>query len=253
MAKDLTVFVLAHPDDEVLFWPLISRTPPNRLALLFVTDGSANGTMEPDVRVLETQRMLAGLGIDPAVALFLGRDKGIRAGNLHNDIDKAWAALSSWADARGRIGEIYTHAWEGGHADHDVCHALSIALAHRVTPSRVGQVACYRRPDSGIAPYSLLDPMAANGVPEAFKMTGAERRAMAKSVTSYPSQWKSWVGLGPPLLTRLALSSSFPVQPVSAKRLAERPHERPLRYEMRAKLPFAAVSTAISNFLAHQG
>lgn len=252
MSQDLTLFVLAHPDDEVLFWPLIARAPRNRLVVLFVTDGSAGGVLAPDIRVRETQRMLAGLGIDPAAAIFLGRDKGLRDGALHSQIDEAWAGVSSWIDHLGPIGTIYTHAWEGGHSDHDVCHALSVALARHVSASRVGQVACYRRPDSGIAPYSLLDPIAANGVPEVFSMTSAERRAMAKSTTAYPSQWKSWLGLGPPLLTRLALSSAFPVQPVSKERLKQRPHGKPLLYEIRGKLPFATVSAAISSFVAQR-
>jgi LmbE family N-acetylglucosaminyl deacetylase len=197
--------------------------------------------------------MLSGLGIDPAAAVFLGRDKGLRDGALHTQIQEAWAALSAWADASGPIEAIYTHAWEGGHPDHDICHALGVALARRVAASRVGQVACYPRPDFGFAPYSVIDPIAANGVPDVIMMTTAERRAMARSITAYPSQWKSWVGLGPPLLTRLAFSSAFPIQPVSAKRLAERPHAHSLLYEMRTKLPFAKVSSAISSFVPLAG
>lgn len=249
MTNGSTLFVLAHPDDEVLFWPLIARAPRKGLTLLFVTDGSAGGSVRPDVRVEETRKMLAGLGVDPAAAVFLGRDKGLSDGALHARMDEAWGALSEWADRAGTVSAVYTHAWEGGHQDHDVCHALSLALAKRMSAGKVGQVACYRRPDAGVAPYSVLDPIAANGVPDTFVMNSSERSAMARSVAAYPSQWKSWVGLGPPLLTRLALSSAFPVQPVSEARLAQRPHEKPLLYEVRAKVPFEAVGGAVSAFL----
>jgi LmbE family N-acetylglucosaminyl deacetylase len=204
--------------------------------------------MAPDVRARETQGLLSGLGVDPSNAHFLGRDRGLRDGALHSQIERAWAGLSSLADSLGQISTIYTHAWEGGHSDHDVCHALSLALARHVSAERVGQVPCYRRPDSGIAPFSLLDPIAANGTPDVLTMSGAERRAMARCIVAYPSQWRSWLGLGPPLLTRITHSSAFPVQSVSEARLAERPHTKPLLYEIRGKLAFASVAVEISSF-----
>lgn len=193
--------------------------------------------------------MLANLGVDPCAANFLGRDKGLADGGLHAHMDEAWGAIACWADGAGPVSHIYTHAWEGGHQDHDVCHVLALALAKRVSAGTIRQVACYRRPDTGLAPYSLLDPLAANGVSDPFVMSGAERAAMAKSVVAYPSQWRSWAGLGPPLLTRLALSAAFPVQPVSEARLAQRPHEKPLLYEVRTKIPFETVGGAVSAFL----
>lgn len=249
MSSGKTLLVLAHPDDEVLFWPLIARTPADKLALAYVTDGSAGGACRPEARVGETRRMLASLGSPSTAAAFLGQASGLPDGVLHLHLDQAWTALAAWAEGLGPVARIYTHAWEGGHQDHDACHALALALADKTGAARAGQVACYRRPDGGFAPYSLLDPIAANGAPDRLIMTGAERRAMASCIWRYPSQWKSWVGLGPPLLTRLALDATFPLQPVSRTRIDERPHAGPLLYEARGGPSFADVSEAARTFL----
>ncbi len=248
MTSGVSLFVLAHPDDEVLFWPLIARRSSEKLAVLYLTDGSAGGMFRPEVRANETRGMLAALGVDPSVARFLGQEHNLLDGTLHTQIDAAWTAITAWADTAGPISRIYTHAWEGGHQDHDVCHALSLALGRKVSADRVEQVACYRRPDSGIAPYSLLDPIKANGALESVTMSGAERRAMAGCILRYPSQWKSWVGLGPPLLTRIAVTARFPLQPTSQARLTERPHPRKLLYEARGGPPFVMVQKAVSRF-----
>lgn len=248
MNDGCTIFVLAHPDDEVLFWPLVVRSDQSRLKLVFVTDGSAGGAHDPNVRANETRRMLGRLGVDPAVAVFLGMQHGIRDGVLHEQLGEAWAALRTFSDVH-RPAAIHTHAWEGGHQDHDCCHVLALALAEAHSVGRTGQVPCYRRPDRGPAPFSLLDPIDANGSPQRLRMTVAERRAMASSVYRYPTQWKSWVGLGPPLLTRLALSSTYPLQFASIHRLDERPHSGPLLYEARGGPGFSAVQLAISRYM----
>lgn len=245
MGDGLNVFVLAHPDDEVFFWPLIARTPSEKLAIIFLTDGSAGGGVRPSTRIAETRDMLARRRIDPQVALFLGVNSGLSDGLLHTMVDRAWAALLAWANKSPTISSVFTHAWEGGHQDHDVCHALALALARLCSVEQVRQVACYRRPDAGIAPFSLLDPIAANGLPENLAMTAAERMVMARSISCYPSQWKSWMGLGPPLLTRLTLSSHYPLQPISVDRLRERPHAKPLLYELRGGPSFDAVLAAV--------
>lgn len=248
MATGASLFILAHPDDEVFFWPLITRASSEKLAVLYVTDGSSGGIFRPEARADETCRMLADLGVNPLVAKFLGQEHSLPDGTLHAHVDQAWSALTSWAETAGRFARIYSHAWEGGHQDHDVCHALALRLAKEVSAERVEQVACYRRPDSGIAPYSVLDPIKANGALEPVSMTAAERRAMAGCVRRYPSQWKSWVGLGPLLLTRLAFTSRLPLQPTSATRLAERPHPRKLLYELRGGPSFETLKEAVLRF-----
>jgi hypothetical protein len=164
-------------------------------------------------------------------------------------LDQAWSAIAGWAEQLGPVAALYTHAWEGGHQDHDAAHALAVALAEKVSAARVGQVACYRKPDSGPAPFSLLDPIAANGPMDVFALTAEEKRAMTSCVFRYPSQWKSWVGLGPPLITRLTLDSRFPLQRVSRMRLGERPHAHPLLYEVRGGPAFAEVGGAVNAFL----
>lgn len=248
MTPGVSLFILAHPDDEVLFWPLIARCSAEKLAILYVTDGSAGGAFLPETRARETRSMLAALGVNPAVATFLGQERNLPDGTLYRNVDAAWAAISSWAENAGPISRIYTHAWEGGHQDHDICHVLSLALGRTSSTECVEQVACYRRPDSGIAPYSVFDPIKANGLLKSLTMTTSEKRAMAGCILRYPSQWKSWVGLGPPLLTRLAMASQFPLQPVSLSRLTERPHPSKLLYEARGGPSFEAMQQAISRF-----
>lgn len=252
MSSGKSVFILAHPDDEALFWPLIARVPAGDLALAYMTDGSAGGKFAPDTRAVETKRMLSSQGIDPRAASFLGQDYDLSDGVLHQKFDRAWSALWAWVSQQGKVESIFSHAWEGGHQDHDVCHVLALTLAEKVGAERVAQVACYRRPDRGPAPYSVWDPIKANGRVDQIAMTGAEKRVMASCLVRYPSQWRSWVGLGPPLLTKMAISPFLPVQAAAPARVTERPHDGRLLYEARGGPSFEEIGSAVRNFRGKQ-
>ena len=101
MAKssdNVTVFILAHPDDEVVFAPIIDRLVRERKPVRFayLTDGSSSAP--PEVRNAETVRALASLGVEPSDILFAGHEVGIVDGQLYRKLGRALEAIETWCD-----------------------------------------------------------------------------------------------------------------------------------------------------------
>ncbi len=103
--------LVAHPDDEVLglSMPLSRFTD---LTLVHATDGAAGG--DRDVRARELDEALATLNVNVQRRVQLDLPDGALTANLALLINR----LSQMWDNHE---VIVTHAYEGGHPDHDCC------------------------------------------------------------------------------------------------------------------------------------
>lgn len=247
-SDDYTLFILAHPDDEIVFAPLIDRlvreAKPVRLA--FMTDGRSGGL--PAVREAETVRALASLGVDQTDLLF----GDIADGQLHCNLRRALEAVERWCGSLRSIARIYTLAWEGGHPDHDGAHLVAAAFAaSRGLGDRVRQVAFYRASDKWPAPmFTVRSPLPANGPVDSITLSSGERWLPVRLIRFYRSQWRSFVGLAPFMLWHAITRRSFEMQPLNPRRLTERPTVRPLLYELRNGMSGKDVLAAAEAFLA---
>ncbi len=246
------LFILAHPDDEVVFAPLLARLASERrqARVIYLTDGSSGAT--PSVRNAETVRALASLGISAAQLCFAGHQRGIRDGQLHRHLDDALDAVEEWAARCGPIDSTYTLAWEGGHPDHDAAHVVAAAFAarHRLGDS-AWQVPFYRASDLWPAPFFQVgSPLAANGPIVSIPLQGPERRLPISLMRFYPSQWRSFAGLGPLIAWRALTRDALLLQRVRWERLGERPTTWPLLYESRNGVSFDEFLAASGPFLA---
>ncbi|MEO6255742.1 MAG: PIG-L family deacetylase [Sphingomicrobium sp.] len=250
----LNLFILAHPDDEVAFAPIIHRLVGERrpVRLIYLTDGSSGGS--PSVRQAETVRALAWLGVAALNLRFAGHEVGIADGQLHRNLDRALHALEQWCAASQSIACIYTLAWEGGHPDHDSAHVVAAAFAAgRGVASRVRQVPFYRASDRWPAPiFTVGAPLPANGPVVSIALSLEERWLPVRLIRFYRSQWRSFVGLAPVILWHALTHRSFKMQDLSKPRLANRPTERPLLYEVRNGVRCEDVLAAAAAFLALQ-
>lgn len=107
--------LVAHPDDEVLGLSVLLGLL-TRLTLVHATDGAAGGDQHERARELDAA--LVQLGIIPHRRIRLDLPDGALAGNMANLLAQL-APL--WDDHE----VIVTHAFEGGHPDHDCC-ALAV-------------------------------------------------------------------------------------------------------------------------------
>ena len=125
-----TLFLFAHQDDEFgVFHTLshIKRTGgPVRIA--YLTTGNPDGMPNPR-RNGESLKVLASLGVSPDEVEFVGESARIPDGRLVEHLDSASAALRALAMRYGRPKSLYTHAYEGGHQDHDAAYLVGVSLA----------------------------------------------------------------------------------------------------------------------------
>jgi LmbE family N-acetylglucosaminyl deacetylase len=242
------VFILAHPDDEIAFAPLIDRLvrEGKRVRLAFLTDGRSGGP--PAVRKGETIRALASIGIDHSDLLF----GAIHDGQLYRNLRGALEAVDKWCGSLRSIARIYTLAWEGGHPDHDAAHIVAaVFAAGRGLADRVRQVAFYRASDRWPAPlFTVSSPLPANGPVDSIALSSSERWLPVRLIRFYRSQWRSFAGLAPFMLWHAITRRTLELQPLNPRRLSERPTFGPLLYEVRNGVSGEDFLVEAASFLA---
>jgi LmbE family N-acetylglucosaminyl deacetylase len=246
-ANGVSLFVLAHQDDELCAAPIVaSRKAKGRpVCVVYLTDGEAGG-VSAQRRNRESGNALAMLGAAPSELVFLGSVRGFPDGKLHTVLPDALGSLEETVRAAGGVDEIFTLAYEGGHQDHDACHAAAVVLASRLgLLARTRQIPFYRKAGS-VPGVAVLAPLAENGTATPWPLSAAERIRMLSLMRMYPSQWRVLLGLGPLLAAACAVRPGLPVQPVAMKRLRERPTAAPMFYERRQKVDAAEVTGAIA-------
>jgi len=112
--------VAAHPDDAVLGAATVLRSA-RELVLIHLTDGAEADGAGADARLRELDRALAVLGVRPRLRLRYGLTDQETVFHLPGLVRR----LSH--DLRG-CEAVLTHAYEGGHPDHDSA-AAAVQLA----------------------------------------------------------------------------------------------------------------------------
>ena len=138
--------------------------------------------------------------------------------------------------------------------DHDAAHVIAMALAiaqDRV--QRAWQVPFYRASDRGPPFFSIFAPLPANGPVSQLELTRRQSRLRTGLIRFFPSQWRTFAGLGPAILWHSLVKPSLLLQPMLLSRLWERPTAGPLLYEQRYSVSFAEFSACATAFLRERG
>ena len=253
--SETKLFLLGHQDDEIAFAPLIARCKSKEqpVRVVYLTDGGI-GRATPEIRNTESTRALASLGVRTAEVTFLGNELSVPNGLLFRRFSQVYSALEARSSEFGPLGEIYTLGWEGGNMDHDAAHVIAMVLAiARDRVHRAWQVPFYRAADLGPPFFSLFAPLPANGPVSALSLTRRESRLRPGLIRYFPSQWRSFAGLGPVILWNALTSPVLKLQPMLPGRLWERPTAGRLLYEQRYAVSFAEFSERATAFLRERG
>ena len=229
----VVLFLFAHQDDEFGVFHLIEacRRDGVRPICVYFTRGNIRFGLK---RRAESMQVLSKLGVQDEDILFIGDELAIDDATLPASLNRASAWLADWLTSFKVIKNIYVLAWEGGHHDHDALHAITLQSAEALgLLSRVRQFPLYNRYRCPGPFFRVLAPLAANGPVDSHKIPLKRRMAYIGLCLSYPTQWKTWIGLFPFVVLHYALRGDQTSQPVSLTRLAERPHEGTLYYEHR--------------------
>ncbi len=240
------VFVLAHPDDEYFCLPLIKAelAGGRTVRVAYLTDGGPKAS----AREAESLNVFRKLGVDASHVVFAGREHGWNDGALHRHVTVARDWLGAWLGTLGPLARIYVTAYEGGHHDHDCCFGIVASL---LRDGRNGAARCLQFPlYSGRAlPGALFHCMTAipeNGPASALHFPVREGTGYWRMAASYPSQWKTFVALGPAAVGPYLLRRSVVVQSVDAERLRGAPHAGSTYFERRFKVPKHTVLDALA-------
>lgn len=241
----IAVFVLAHPDDEFFCLPLLAAEQRGGRAVhvVYLTDGGPLA----EIRGRESLRVLGGLGIDPQRVRFAGREQGWRDGRLYVDLVKVRDWLGRYLEERGPCARIYVTAWEGGHHDHDCCFGVVAALLREghAQGARCLQFPLYTGRGVPGPIFRCMAPLEQNGEVLNLRFGRREAARYWSTATAYPSQWRTWIALGPASLPAYLVRRSVTVQHVDPSRLDQPPHEGVPYFERRFGVSAATVLNAV--------
>ncbi|WP_090438518.1 PIG-L deacetylase family protein [Duganella sp. CF458] len=250
----LALFLFPHQDDEfgVFYQIEQERRAGRRVFCIFVTDGST--TADPLRRNAESHAVLQRLGVAPDAILFVGQELGIADGLLHTRVEDLAEWLNAFIASHPEIVSCYVPAWEGGHPDHDLLHAITLHVpAMRGRLDIIRQFSLYQGEGYRGPMFRVLSPLPGNGPVERQAVGWVDRLRYLRLCLAYPSQWRSWVGLFPFVCLHYLFDGAQQLQRVDGQRLAAQPHAGPLYYERRAFLDWSTLRAAIDRLQAALG
>lgn len=232
---DQVVCLLPHPDDEFAIYAEIEAlvAEGRRVVCVYLTDG-AYGGQSAERRVAETRAVLWELGVAAEDVHFPGRELGIGDTMLFRRVEDARTATRRLIASAGHRPRFLMPAWEGGHHDHDAAHLIGLMLVRDCgDAAEAFQFSLYHGRGLPGSFFRLLSPLQANGPVIQREVPWRDRLRHLGYCLSYPSQWKTWLGLFPGVLANYVAVGAQRLQPVDPARVREPPHAGTLLYERR--------------------
>jgi len=249
----VALFLFAHQDDEFGVFAQIEQElrGGRRVRCIYATDGAA--TAIPDVRDAESRAVLLKLGVTTGDIIFVGRQLGISDGQLlrHTDTFKQW--LNSFFNLHQKLDVCFVPAWEGGHPDHDLLHAIAIELLNpKKNIVKIWQYPLYNGRNCFSPFFRLCSPLPENGPVNRSRISWPDRLRYVRLCLAYPSQWRTWIGLFPFACAHYLLVGVQQLQRVEKTRLSQPPHPQPLYYERRGFLDWSAMQLVVEQLIAQK-
>jgi LmbE family N-acetylglucosaminyl deacetylase len=204
----MNLYILAHPDDEVMcLHTMVERPIGNKVAVIYLTNGKPNGAQFSEAkRITEANIVADYLGYQDAV-FFYGSELAIQDGDLASlfGIDAYLRLLTLVKDISPN--NIFTTLLEGGHQDHDATYLIAKKISVDLGIN-LNAFPCYSPTSFKLPMYSTM-----KSVENSFKVSAnlVSRVKMCflaiKIMIVYSSQIKTWVGLSIPIVLKYAFGT----------------------------------------------
>jgi LmbE family N-acetylglucosaminyl deacetylase len=239
------LFLFAHQDDEFGVLHQIEQEVKSGTSVycLYTTSGVVPDA-DPQQRNAESRNVLESLGVDPK-QVFFQHQLDISDGETLEHITSLRRLLETWAKHK-LLRAIYVPAWEGGHPDHDVLHAVTVQVWQNFfLKTTIWQYPLYNSNGLAWGFFKLLTPLAKNGEVLRQSIPWPARWRHLRLCLNYRSQAKSWLGLYPFVLWHYLFKGWQSLQPANLARIQERPHQGQLYYEFRGFSDWQKVYTLL--------
>jgi LmbE family N-acetylglucosaminyl deacetylase len=233
--SNLVVFLFAHQDDEFGVLHQIEQEVKFGASVycVYTTTGVVSGA-NPKQRNRESIEVLESLGVDSKRILFQGEILNIPDGQALDNVVALRTWLVNWIQNHQSIRTLYVPAWEGGHPDHDILHAVAVkVMKNDLSRTVIWQYPLYNSYGLKWGFFKVLKPLAVNGKVLRQVIPWPVRWRHLRLCLNYRSQVKSWLGLYPCVLWHYLFNGKQHLQQASPNRLSERPHSGQLYYEFR--------------------
>jgi LmbE family N-acetylglucosaminyl deacetylase len=245
--KKCAIFCFAHQDDECGIFEVIKRSLDENLDVIciYFTNGNYNNTSIKQ-RNNESLNVLIDLGVKKENIIFMGELLNISDGYLYKKSLKALNWINSLLKKHNNISNIYVPAWEGGHHDHDLLHAIVlIASRNYFLEQSVMQFSLYNSYNCPLFLFKVMNPLPQNGKLTKLRIKIVSRFLYLKYCISYRSQIKTWMVLFPFFLIKYVFGGHQILQPCNLNRLNQRPYNKLLFYELRGGFSWEEMSNLI--------
>jgi LmbE family N-acetylglucosaminyl deacetylase len=243
------VYIFAHHDDELGAWPLIRKYVSLGAKQTFIYMTACGEGDIPPMRQRETLSTMQACGVVAPDCRFLGHAHGIPTYHLHEHLQRARDLLREIVIAMAPDA-LVTHAWEGGHIDHDMGYALTCWLmAQMQSLPEAYQFSLYNMRGLRWPVFRGANPIPENGPVLKARMSAREWLSYFLAVRHHPSQWKVMAPLWPAMMVTFALRRGFYYQRIIPARVNERPHAGLLMYEQTRIADYSEVRTLLQRAL----
>lgn len=230
--------VLAHHDDEVFIMPYLRAKKIKDPSFLFISS-------DPQ-RLNESERAITFMGFENSSIHTLEVGDGKALNSLHEIFKSIHNLIMN-----EKIDTIITHAFEGGHPDHDSVAIVSNKLFQIGLIRHLIQLPFYH--SEGLRqPFFKVMKLTIDHFQNSktFSLTLSDSLKTIASIIYYKSQLKSFLGLFPGIFYQLVFNRKnlHYVENINLMSL-NRPHEGVLLSEARFKIPWDIQREEFKRFL----
>jgi len=194
------IFIFSHLDDEFgIFYQLEKSLKSKKDTLIFYVTTSSSNHVIHQKRLTETYKSLEALGANRSQIILLGTELLIPDLGVSEKVIKVFNYFDQLLTKNNTKDlVIYTHAYEGGHPDHDALNLILRSL--RQKRNYLFKIVVYPLYHGKGMPwilYKVMDPFKKSKGWYSLEIPLQKRLFYIKLLFNYKSQVKTLIGLAP--------------------------------------------------------